>query len=181
MSDKQDEEDVGRVLSGDPDAFEGIVRRWQAPIVTLAYRFCYNRERAEELAQMAFLRAFRSLSQWRGEGAFGSWLYVVATNVCRSEMRRRRLSTVPLDSAGDLIQAGAEDYGIDLPDRKRIVRYAVSTLPARYRDAITLFYFHEMNVREAARSLRVAEGTVKARLSRGRALLRKKLKRLSLE
>lgn len=62
-----DRADVRRVLAGDVDAFEGIVQRWQRPLVNLAYRFCRHEGRAEEMAQEAFLRAFRFLHQWREE------------------------------------------------------------------------------------------------------------------
>ena len=65
-----DQQDAARVLAGDAGAFEGIVRRWQSPLINLAYRFCRDRGRAEEMAQEAFLRAFRNLASWRQESAF---------------------------------------------------------------------------------------------------------------
>jgi RNA polymerase sigma-70 factor (ECF subfamily) len=65
-----DRADVDRVLAGDASAFEGIVRRWQGPLVNLAYRFCGDRGRAEDMAQEAFLRAFRGLAGWRREALF---------------------------------------------------------------------------------------------------------------
>lgn len=61
---------VERVLAGDAEAFEPIVRRWQGPLVNLAYRFCRDQGRAEEFAQEAFLKAYRSLSMWRHESTF---------------------------------------------------------------------------------------------------------------
>jgi RNA polymerase sigma-70 factor (ECF subfamily) len=92
-----DQSDVERVLAGDIAAFEGIVRRWQGPLVNLAYRFCRDRERAEEMAQEVFLRAYRSLSQWRREAAFSTWLFALATNLYCSELRRFPVTTVSLD------------------------------------------------------------------------------------
>ena len=62
--------DVERVLAGDVNAFEGIVRRWQGPLVNMAWRYCRDRGRAEEMAQEALVRAWRGLEQWRREGAF---------------------------------------------------------------------------------------------------------------
>ena len=67
MSAEEDAAGVNRVLGGDVSAFEPIVRRWQAPLVNLAYRFCHDRGRAEDLAQEAFLRAYRNLARWRRE------------------------------------------------------------------------------------------------------------------
>ena len=67
--------DVERVLAGDARAFEGIVRRWQGPLVNMAWRYCRDRGRAEELAQEAFVRAWRGLSGWRREASFSTWLF----------------------------------------------------------------------------------------------------------
>jgi RNA polymerase sigma-70 factor (ECF subfamily) len=73
-----DRQDVHRVLAGDVDAFSGIVRRWQSPLVNLAYRFCRDRGQAEEMAQEAFLRAFQRLDQWREDAAFSTWLFAMS-------------------------------------------------------------------------------------------------------
>jgi Sigma-70 region 2 len=93
----EDQAAVEKVLSGDTSAFEGIVRRWQGPLVNLAYRFCRDRGRAEEMAQEVFLRAYRSLDRWRREAAFSTWLFALAANVYCSELRRIPVRTVPLD------------------------------------------------------------------------------------
>ncbi len=69
MSAAEDQAAVEKVLDGDTSSFEDSVRRWQGPLVNLAYRFCRDRGRAEEMAQEAFLRAYRSLAQWRREAA----------------------------------------------------------------------------------------------------------------
>src|SRR5208337_2002705 len=97
-----DQADVERVLAGDISAFEGIVRRWQTPLVNLAYRFCRDRGRAEDMAQEAFLRAFRALGQWRKDAAFSTWLFALATNLYRSELKRIPARTVSLDHVATL-------------------------------------------------------------------------------
>jgi RNA polymerase sigma-70 factor (ECF subfamily) len=74
VSASEDQAVVERVLAGEISAFEAIVQRWQGPLVNLAYRFCRDRGRAEEMAQEAFLRAYRSLERWLREGAFSTWL-----------------------------------------------------------------------------------------------------------
>lgn len=177
MSASDDQSDVERVLAGDISAFEGIVRRWQGPLVNLAYRFCHDRGRAEEMAQEAFLRAYRGLSQWRKDAVFSTWLFALATNLYRSELRRIPARTVSLDDVAEPLDTRASDGGIEEHDRDLAVRRAVLSLPAKYREALTLFYFHDMDVTTAARSLGLPEGTVKARLSRGREILRNKLPR----
>ena len=73
MSAAEDLAAVEKVVAGDASAFEGIVHRWQGPLVNLVYRFCRDRSRAEEMAQEAFLRAYRSLDRWRREAAFSTF------------------------------------------------------------------------------------------------------------
>lgn len=175
MSAAEDQAAVEKVLAGDTSAFEDIVRRWQGPLVNLAYRFCRDRGRAEEMAQEAFLRAYRSLAQWRREAAFSTWLFTLATNLYRAELRRIPVRTVGLDDIVEPKDGRAVDGGLEEKDQDRVVRRAVFALPPKYREALILFYFHEMDVASTAWSLALPEGTVKARLSRGREMLRSKL------
>jgi RNA polymerase sigma-70 factor (ECF subfamily) len=172
---QEDEAAVDRVLQGDLSAYEEIVRRWQSPLINLAFRFFGERGRAEDLAQEAFLRAFRSLGQWRRDATFSTWLFALATNLYRSEIRRIPPRTIPLDEImipGAPFDAVAR---IHEADRGRALRKAVQSLPPKYRDALLLFYFHEQDVATTAETLHLPEGTVKARLARGRELLKRKL------
>ena len=175
MSVSDDQAAVERVLAGDISAFEEIVRRWQSPLINLAYRFCRDRGRAEEMAQEAFLRAYRGLQQWRREAAFSTWLFALATNFYRSELRRIPVRTISIDDVREPVDPRATDGGLEDEDRDLAMRRAVFALPAKYRETLILFYFHEMDVPAAARSLGLPEGTVKARLFRGREILRTKL------
>jgi RNA polymerase sigma-70 factor (ECF subfamily) len=177
VSATEDEAAVDRVLAGDPSAFEGIVRRWQGPLVNLAYRFSRDRGRAEDMAQEAFLRAYRSLGRWRREAVFSTWLFAVATNLYRSELRRIPRKTVPLEEVVEPRDHRPMDGGLEEENQKRVVRDAVFLLPPKYREVLILFYFHDMDIAATARSLSLPEGTVKARLSRGREMLRNKLSR----
>jgi RNA polymerase sigma-70 factor (ECF subfamily) len=181
VSASDDQADVQKVLAGDVAAFEHIVRRWQSPLINLAYRFCRDRGRAEDLAQEAFLRAYRALGSWRGDAAFSTWLFALATNLYRSELRRIPPKTFSIDEVAEPGDPRMTDPLRLAEDRDRAVRQAVFALPPKYREALTLFYFHDMEISAAARSLDLPEGTVKARLSRGRELLRTKLPHLLAE
>jgi RNA polymerase sigma-70 factor (ECF subfamily) len=167
-----DLECVERVLAGDVRAFEGIVRRWQGPLVNLAWRYCRDRSRAEEMAQEAFLRAWRSLAQWRRESSFSTWLFALAANVFRSELKRFPTLDFPLDAAKEPSRAARQFHAMATEESSEAVRRAVLALPERYREPVILFYFHEMDVSRAAASMGMPEGTFKARLARGRAQLR---------
>jgi RNA polymerase sigma-70 factor (ECF subfamily) len=175
---EEDRQDAARVLAGDSRAFEGIVRRWQSPLINLAYRFCRDRGRAEELAQEAFLRAYRNLASWRQEAAFSTWLFALATNLYCSELRRIPPVTLPFDEVHEPADPRAIDGGLEDRNQNAAIRKAVQSLPPKYREVLTLYYFHEMDVPATAQSLNLPEGTVKAHLFRARSLLRSKLKPL---
>ena len=178
MSPADDQSDVARVLAGDPSAFEGIVRRWQSPLINLGYRFFRDRSRSEDMAQEAFLRAFRSLHSWRQESAFSTWLFALATNLYRTELRRHPLRTLAFDDIHEPIDPRDQDGGLQLRNQQAAIQQAVHSLPPKYRDVLILYYFHEMDVQTTARSLEIPEGTAKAHLFRARTLLRAKLQPL---
>lgn len=176
-----DLEDVQRVLAGEVRAFDGIVRRWQGPLINMAWRYCRDRSRAEELAQEAFLRAWRGLASWRRESSFSTWLFALAANVYRNDLKRFPTVTVPMEEAPQLARPAAQHDDFAERSKAESVRRAVLALPLRYREPVILYYFHEMDVGAAARTLRLPEGTLKARLSRARALLKKRFPQLESE
>ncbi len=93
--------DVDRVLAGDVGAFEGIVRRWQGPLINMAWRYCRDRGRAEELAQEALVRAWRGLSAWRRESSFSTWLFALAANVFRNDLKRFPTVNLPIEEIAE--------------------------------------------------------------------------------
>jgi RNA polymerase sigma-70 factor, ECF subfamily len=171
---EDDSADVARVVGGDLEAFEGIVRRWQARLVGLAWRFCRDRAMAEDMAQEAFLKAYRSLRSFRGEAAFSTWLIAIALNTYRTWLRAEgppllTIDMAPVKAAGHSVLQGLQDE-----ERTEALRRAVLKLPARYRDALIVYYFQDRDLSEASRILGIAEGTLKAHLHRGRELLRRR-------
>ncbi len=181
ISAEEDLADVGRVLAGEVQAFEGIVRRWQGPLVNMAWRYCRDRGRAEEMAQEAFLRAWRGLAGWRRESSFSTWLFALAANVFRSELQRFPAVNLPLEEIAEPASAATQHDGLAMKQSHEAVRRAVLALPKRYREPVVLFYFHEMDVAAASRTMGLPEGTVKARLARGREVLRRRFPHLSQE
>jgi len=173
--------DVERVLAGDVNAFEGIVCRWQGPLVNMAWRYCRDRGRAEEMAQEAFVRAWRGLAQWRREGSFSTWLFALAANVFRSELKRFPTVSVSMEEVAEPAGPAGQHDALAAQRSCDAVRRAVLALPMRYREPVILYYFHEMDVEAAARTMRMPEGTVKARLARARALLKKRFPHLEDE
>ena len=177
----EDQADVARVLAGEVQAFEGIVRRWQGPLVNMAWRYCRDRGRAEEMAQEAFLRAWRGLAQWRQESSFSTWLFALAANVFRSELKRFPTVNLPLEEIAEPAVPAQQHNALQEKSSHEVLRRAVLALPHRYREPVVLFYFHEMDMSAAARTMGLPEGTLKARLSRARALLRSRFPHLNQE
>ncbi|ANM32319.1 hypothetical protein ABI59_17060 [Acidobacteria bacterium Mor1] len=172
----RDREYVRQARGGDAAAFEALVRRWQRPLLNLAYRYCRDRTLAEDMVQEAFLRIHRKLDRYDERAKFSSWMFTVATRVFISEVRRVRPGWLFADQEIlDRAEGGSSDP--DSGMRSEWVRRAVLALPEKYRDAVTLYYFHEQNNEQAAASLGIPVGTLKTRLHRGRALLEKRLGR----
>jgi len=163
---------VEEVLAGRVDAFEGIVRRWQKPILNLAWRWLGDREAAEDLAQDIFLAVYRALPGWKRSSEFSTWLFAVALNHARSKLRRPEPDLLGLEEAFDLPDPRCE---VAEDARAPALRRAILGLPPNYREAIVEHYFEGRDVRAASRALGISAGTLKARLSRARTLLERSL------
>ena len=172
---------VVRVLEGNAQAFSGIVERWQGPLINLAWRYCRDRARAEEMAQEAFLRAWRNLRNWRGDCSFSTWLFALAANLYRSELRRFPTETLQIEDAPEPSSPAGQLNAATERRRCEVLRRAVLALPMRYREPVILYYFHEMDLAQAAATLKMPEGTMKARLNRARSLLRNRFPQLRNE
>jgi len=171
----EDLKDVRSVLEGDLLAFENIVRRWQKPLINLAFRFCRNRDRAEEMAQDAFVQIYRNLNKFRADAAFSTWLFAVSLNLYRSSMRHKPEPEESIDSLLEFAGGELPHLRLEQEERDELIRRAVAALPLRYRDAMIVFYFRELDLKETAAILGVSEGTAKSWLHRGREMLRTKL------
>ena len=176
ITEDPDADDVAAVLAGDVERFAAIVDRWQARLLNLAYCFVRDPGLAEDLAQDALLQCYRRLSRWRGEAPFKTWLYSVALNVYRSQLRGRRLLAEPLRDVHPAPGSPAAD-AIGAQEAER-VRAELGRLPPIYREALALFYLEERDLAATAAALAVPEGTLKARLHRGRELLKRRLRHL---
>lgn len=181
-----DEELVERTKAGDAAAFEVLVTRYQKAVFNLAYRYTGNREDASDLAQEIFLRAFQSVSGFRQEATFRTWLYQIAINLCRDD-RRRRSGRVSV-SLDEVISTDQGEMDRDLEDWSRspetivqrrldseAIQKLLDELPREYRLAVILRDIEGFTYDEMAVILRCSKGTVRSRLSRGRRLLQKKI------
>jgi RNA polymerase sigma-70 factor (ECF subfamily) len=128
---------------------------------------------AEELVQEAFLRIYRKLDLFREESVFSTWMFTVATRLFTSHVRKHNPRWLQIDELKEM--SGSDDPARTAyrRDRHELVRRAVGGLPAKFRDAIILYYFLEKDTAEVAGVLEISPGTLKSRLHRGRKMLEK--------
>lgn len=170
MMDDSDEALVARTKAGDAEAFSELARRHERVVYNLAYRFMRDPAFAEDMAQEAFLKAFRLLKGFRGECSFSTWLYRVTSSVCLTELNRtKRRGEVDLAAV-----PGAEPTtGPTRPsDVAELVRRCVTRLPDKYATIITLYYLEGVSYEDIAQVLDIPMGTLKTWMHRARRQLR---------
>jgi RNA polymerase sigma-70 factor (ECF subfamily) len=180
---RSDEELVAAVRAGEPAAFDQLMLRWDRRIRGAAYRVLGSDDEARDVAQEAFLRAFRHLHSFKEEARFSSWLYQIALNLCRDRLRRRRgREFVSLDVVTEAAPAAlrAEPSAlerVEAQDLSRVIAAAVDTLSEEQREVVVLKEYQGLTFPEIAEVLGVPVSTVKTRLYRALSQLRVKLER----
>ncbi len=173
---------VEAARSGDQEAFGDLVRRYQGMVAGVAWRYGTRRDEIEDVVSEVFIKMYGSLDRFRPTHRFSSWLYRLAANHVIDHHRRNRRDRnrveMPEQVAAKHRQAGES---MELDERGRLLRAALSELPGKYRDPLFLVYLESMKVDEAARILALPAGTVKTRLMRGRHALGKILARRNPE
>jgi len=169
--DASDLELVELTKQGDTEAFSELVRRHQQMTYNLAYRFMRDPALAEDMAQEAFLKAFRLLAGFRGDSSFSTWLYRVTCSVCLTELaRRKKRGEVELKPVHFNTAAVHPTDSQDLPEH---IRRCVTKLSDRYAEIVTLYYLNGTSYDEIAESLDIPMGTLKTWMFRARKQLRK--------
>jgi RNA polymerase sigma-70 factor (ECF subfamily) len=159
---------------GEREAFSSLVERYQRDVYRLCYRYVNNHHDASDMAQEAFLKAFRAIHRFRGDSSFSTWLYRIAVNTCLNFRQARRTQQEPLDESWpDLTPPVAET--IEQGERAAEVRAAIARLPEKQRATLILKLYHELTHEEVARILGSSVGTVKANLFHAINNLRKLL------
>ncbi|WP_279463241.1 RNA polymerase sigma factor RpoE [Aeromonas dhakensis] len=190
MSDQNllDEQLVERVQRGDKNAFNLLVKKYQHKVVNLVAGYVNNPGDVPDVAQEAFIKAYRALPTFRGESAFYTWLYRIAVNTAKnyltSQGRRPPSSDVEAEEAeyyggGEALQEVATPENLTLTDEiKRTVFSAIEALPEDLRTAITLRELEGLSYEEIAEIMDCPVGTVRSRIFRAREAIDKKLQPL---
>lgn len=169
---------VERACDGDVRAFERLYRQHIGSVYGLCLRLTRDPATAEDCAQESFFRAWRALRGFQTRSRFGTWLHRIAVNVVlstrRSARTRNEAPSWPADVGGEPA-AVPEEWTLDTPVEIREIEAAIGALPDGARDVLVLCGIYGYSHQEAARMLRIAEGTCRAQLHRARTLLQARL------
>ena len=181
----QDDHWVVLAVKGDEKAYSELTQKYQKPLYFHVRKMIRNPDFAEDLVQDIFLKAFKSLKNYKNDYAFSTWLYRIATNHTIDYLRKIKLETLSIhaddsDDTHATIQLADEDSFTDEPmirlERKNKVHEAIDQLPEKYREVILKRHIEEKSYQEIAEEMDIPLGTVKAHIFRARELLYKYMK-----
>ena len=182
--DLSDQALVEKAKTGDYQAFEALVNRYEGKVYRLAMRMLRNQEDAEDALQEAFLQVYRGLKGFEGRSSFSTWLFRLATNVCLMKIRHRETEPAPLLPLEDYLPRHEEEhpYIQDWPDKpeevllnkesRQKMLQALERLPAEYRAVFILRDVEGFSNAETGEALGISVAAVKSRLHRARLTLR---------
>ncbi|NOX89418.1 MAG: sigma-70 family RNA polymerase sigma factor [Calditrichaeota bacterium] len=184
-----DEELIARFQQGDNYAFNLLVKRYKDPLLNFVYRFVGEKEEAEDIVQETFLRLFKNKHYYREIAKFSTWIYTIAGNLAKTELRRRRRRKLLSISH---FMTSEKDY--DIPDEDsnperetntvitdRIIQKAIDKLTPKFKQVIILRDIQGFSYEEIAEIVGIPLGTVKSRVNRARLKLQEDLKQLMNE
>jgi RNA polymerase sigma-70 factor, ECF subfamily len=180
----RDDELIERILSGERQVYAELVRRYHPPILRLCLGILRDRALADDMCQEVFIKAYERLASFRGQSAFSTWLYRIATNHCLEALRRRKRERS--ESLDALLEAHQPVAGMEAPSRpERILenadfaRRVLRTLPEEYQTVLILREGEGLSYEEIAKTMNCSLDSVKARLKRARRQLEETLRHLS--
>jgi len=174
---------VHKAQAGDMEAFETLIKKYESKVYTIASHMLSHGEDAKDAAQDVFLKVYRSLGAFRGDSRFSTWLYRVTNNVCLDYLRKknRRDLSLEYETEGDEGESRTLDIPADLNiesavesgEFRSLVRKAIDMLPDQHKSMIVMRDVQSMSYSDISELLGLPEGTVKSRINRARASLRK--------
>ena len=182
LTGQPDEEIIKRILKGNQSDFALLVERYQNYVFTLVLRLATNREDAEEIAQDVFVKAYRSLADFRGDSKFSTWLFTIARTTCLSFLRKKKLDTQSLDNerTGIQVENQESDFRANLVEQKSrhaMLNQAIAMLSPDDAQVLNLFYKGDQTLEEIGKIMRLDPNTVKVKLYRARHRLKDKMEK----
>jgi RNA polymerase sigma factor (sigma-70 family) len=172
MDHRVDIDIIKQVLSGNSHAFGTIVDRHKDKAYNLAFRICGNREEAEEIIQDSFLKAYRSLCNFRMTCSFATWLYRIVYNTAISQLRFRKKGALSLEDfpadATDFIGINPGEEDAESEYRNSLVNFALQKISDEERGLITLYYYEDMSTDDISTVTGISRSNIKVKLFRAR-------------
>ncbi|NKB32065.1 MAG: RNA polymerase sigma factor RpoE [Pseudomonadales bacterium] len=188
MAEDTDQQLVDRVLSGNKNAFDMLVLRYQHRVAALIGRFIHDAQEVEDVCQEAFIKAYRALPLFRGDSAFYTWLYRIAVNTAKNHLvsRNRRPPATDLEvDEAEVSEIGTVLREIENPEGslataklKQAITDAIEELPEDLRTAFTLREFSGLSYEDITEVMDCPVGTVRSRIFRAREAIDKKIRDL---
>ena len=163
---------IDKILNGDTNAFTILVNRYKDLVFTLSLRMIKNREEAEEVAQDTFIKIFKSLSKFKGDSKFSTWIYKITYNTCldRLKKNKRQQYTVAIDEYTEH-QIKTLDNALDKieeQEKQLAIKNCLELLPSEDSFILTLYYFDELSLDEISKITGLKPNNVKVKLFRSR-------------
>jgi RNA polymerase sigma-70 factor (ECF subfamily) len=179
-----DEQLIARFQLGDVQAYDILVRRYKDQLLNFVFRFVGNRSDAEDIVQETFLRVYRNKHMYKEIAKFSTWVYTIAGNLAKTELRRRKRHKI--FSVSNFVN---DERDFDIPDhdhspekkvdssiQENIIQKAIEKLPIKFKEVIVLRDIQGFAYEEISQILNIPLGTVKSRVNRGRLKLQEDLK-----
>ena len=163
---------IEKVLAGDRNAYAILVDRYKDMVFSLALRLMRSREEAEEIAQDAFMKAFRSLASFKGKSRFSTWLYKIVYNTAISSLRKKEIERIQMDDGNlpdtELTESHSIYSSLTNEERKKFIDNALEILDEEEKFMIIMYYYEDRELDEVAAITGLTKTNVKVRLYRAR-------------
>lgn len=173
---------IDQAVAGDEKAYARLLQRYRRPVYHMILKMVRHVDDAEDLTIESFAKAFRSLSKFKKDFTFSTWLFRIATNNTIDYIRKKKINTMSIDNT--FTDDDGKSVSLDVEDetnnpqqeairlqKEELIQVFVNMLPAKYQKLVRLRYFHELSYEEIAEEIEAPLGTVKAQLHRARELM----------
>jgi len=175
MSIIPDQHYIDKILKGEINSFAVLVDRYKDMIFTLALKMVKNKEEAEEVAQDTFIKIYNSLSKFKGDSKFSTWIYKIAYNTCLDRLKKNKKedNNISIDEfSAHLIKTMDNALSaLEDKERKQTIENCLNLLPSEENFLLTLFYFEDQSLEEIGKIMNINANNVKVKLFRSRQKL----------
>lgn len=176
-----DQHYINQIIEGDANAFSVLVERYKDLVFTLTLRMLKNREEAEEVSQDTFIKAYKSLSKFKGDSKFSTWLYKIAyrTSLDRIKKNKKYINDVAINEFTEHQVKTIDNtlHNLEQQEQNKAIQDCIALLPSEDSFLLTLYYFDELSLDEISKAVGLTSNNVKVKIFRSRKKLASILKK----